>query len=72
MKVNYNIGVNQDNQKFIDTISDSKLKKYLEFRYTNSFKTEIEKFKDSQEQINRDSRFQEIENRRVERKDRRR
>ena len=54
--------MNQNNQAFIDTVSDSKLKKYLEFRYTNSFKTEVEKFKDSQEQINRDSRFVEMEN----------
>ena len=59
------------NQKFIDSITDSKLKKYLEFRYLGSFKTEVEKFVDGQMQGNRDSRFQEMENRRVQRKDRR-
>ena len=63
--------MNQDNQKFIDSITDSKLKKYLEFRYTNSFKAEVEKFVDGQMQGNRDSRFCEMENRRVQRKDRR-
>ena len=56
------------NQQFINSITDSKLKKYLEFRYTPSFKTKLERFKESQTQVNRDNKFQEMENRRVERK----
>jgi hypothetical protein len=72
-EISYNISMSLDTKqfqhsKFIDTITDPQLRRYLEFRYRGSFQTEVEKFVDSQTQSNRDSRFQEIENRRVERR----
>lgn len=52
---------------FIDQCEDLKLKKYLQFRYTQDYKKRLERDKEERADKTREDRLTEMENKRVER-----
>lgn len=60
--------MSKETDDFISNCKDPKLKKYLQFRYTDEYKKRLEQDKEERADQTREDRLSEIENKRTERK----